>query len=199
MDHTALSYLLQQALAEKKMEEEEKRKEKEVQEMFARLTGEYLRELSQASSSSSRRRRKKRKKKKAPKTSSSRRPRLRGGTMGSYCDSGGSCFTCSAEMDFSEKNFAVFRLPRAILTPHRLETNARAERAVRRVEEGTSAVQLQSYLDEKWCADSMECCSYLRNIQDLLSDGKTARGMGSARQGVNRRRRTREGSEPACV
>ena len=28
-------------------------------------------------------------------------------------------------------------------------------------------------LDENWWADSMECYSYLRNIQDLLSDGKT--------------------------
>ena len=58
-------------------------------------------------------------------------------------------------------------------TPHRSETNGIAERAVRRVKEGTSAVLLQSGLDEKWWADSMECCIYLRNIQDLLSDGKT--------------------------
>ena len=58
-------------------------------------------------------------------------------------------------------------------TPHRSETNGIAERAVRRVKEGTSAVLLQSGLDEKWWADSMECYSYLRNIQDLLSDGKT--------------------------
>ena len=58
-------------------------------------------------------------------------------------------------------------------TPHRSETNGIAERAVRRVKEGTSAVLLQSGLDEKWWADSMECYCYLRNIQDLLSDGKT--------------------------
>ena len=58
-------------------------------------------------------------------------------------------------------------------TPHRSETNGIAERAVRRVKEGTSAVLLQSGLDEKWWADSMECCTNLRNIQDLLSDGKT--------------------------
>ena len=58
-------------------------------------------------------------------------------------------------------------------TPHRSETNGIAERAVRRVKEGTSAVMLQSGLDEKWWADSMECYTYLRNIQDLLSDGKT--------------------------
>ena len=58
-------------------------------------------------------------------------------------------------------------------TPHRSETNGIAERAVRRVKEGTFAVLLQSGLDEEWWADSMECFTYLRNIQDLLSDGKT--------------------------
>ena len=58
-------------------------------------------------------------------------------------------------------------------TPHGSETNGIAERAVRRVKEGTSAVLLQSGLDEKWWAESMECHCYLRNIQDLLSDGKT--------------------------
>ena len=31
----------------------------------------------------------------------------------------------------------------------------------------------QSGVDNEWWADSMECCCYLRNIQDLLSDGKT--------------------------
>ena len=39
--------------------------------------------------------------------------------------------------------------------------------------EGTSAVLLQSGLDEKWWADSLECCCYLRNVQDFLADGKT--------------------------
>ena len=56
---------------------------------------------------------------------------------------------------------------------HRSETNGIAERAVRIVKEGTSAVLLHSGLDENWWADSMECKTYLRNIQDLLSDGKT--------------------------
>ena len=35
---------------------------------------------------------------------------------------------------------------------HRSETNGTAERAARRIEEGTSAVLMQSGLDEKWCA-----------------------------------------------
>ena len=59
-------------------------------------------------------------------------------------------------------------------TPHRSETNGVAERAVRRVEEGTSAVLLQSGLNESWWADSMECFTSLRNVTDLLSDGKTS-------------------------
>ena len=58
-------------------------------------------------------------------------------------------------------------------TPHRSETNGIAERAVRRVKEGTSAVLLQSGLNESWWADSVECYTYLRNVTDLLSDGKT--------------------------
>ena len=44
-------------------------------------------------------------------------------------------------------------------TPHRSETNGIAERAVRRVKEGTSGVLLQLGLDENWWADSMECCT----------------------------------------
>ena len=44
---------------------------------------------------------------------------------------------------------------------------------MRRVKEGTSAVLLQSGLNEFWWADSMECYTYLRSVTDLLSDGKT--------------------------
>ena len=42
-----------------------------------------------------------------------------------------------------------------------------------RVKEGTSAVLLQSGLNESWWADSMECYTYVRNVTDLLSDDKT--------------------------
>ena len=51
-------------------------------------------------------------------------------------------------------------------TPHRSETNGIAERAVRRVKEGTSAVLLQLGLDKDWWADSMECiltCETFKN------------------------------------
>ena len=64
--------------------------------------------------------------------------------------------------------------------PHRSETNGIAERAVRRIKEGTSAVLLQSGLNESWWADSMECYTYMRNIQDLLFDGKHLTNGGSA-------------------
>ena len=59
--------------------------------------------------------------------------------------------------------------------PCRSETNGIAERAKRRAKEGTSAVLLQSGLDDKWWSDSMECYCYLRNVQDLLADGKKLR------------------------
>ena len=51
-------------------------------------------------------------------------------------------------------------------TPHRSETNGIAERAIRRVKEGTSAVLLHFGLDDEWLSDSMECYCYLRNVQD---------------------------------
>ena len=57
--------------------------------------------------------------------------------------------------------------------PHRSEIDGVAERVVRRVKECTSAVLLQSGLNESWWADSMERYTYLRNVQDLLSDWKT--------------------------
>ena len=41
------------------------------------------------------------------------------------------------------------------------------------MKEGTSIVLLQSGPNESWWADSMECYTYLRNVTDLLSDGKT--------------------------
>ena len=51
-------------------------------------------------------------------------------------------------------------------TPPRSQTNGIAARVVRRVKEGTSAVLLQLGLDNEWYC-------FLRNIEDLLTDGKT--------------------------
>ena len=41
------------------------------------------------------------------------------------------------------------------------------------MKEGTSAVLLQSGLNESWWADSMECYTFLRNVTDLSTGGKT--------------------------
>ena len=57
--------------------------------------------------------------------------------------------------------------------PHRSDTNWIAERSVRRVKEGTLPVLFQSTVGEKWWAGSLECYCHLRNVQDLLADGKT--------------------------
>ena len=77
------------------------------------------------------------------------------------------------------KSCEEFSWNHRISTPHRSETDGIAERAVRRVKEGTSAVLLQSGLDvkwwdETWWADSMECFCYLRNVQDPLADGENS-------------------------
>ena len=56
---------------------------------------------------------------------------------------------------------------------HRSETNGIAERSARRVKEGTSAVLLQSRLDERWWVGSMDCCCYLGSVPAFLADGKT--------------------------
>ena len=58
------------------------------------------------------------------------------------------------------------------ITLHWSKTCGIAEGAVRRAKEVTSAVLLQSESDDKWL-DSMECCYYLRDDQDLLTDGKS--------------------------
>ena len=49
----------------------------------------------------------------------------------------------------------------------------RPHRTDRKLDERTSVAVLQLGMDKEWWAVSMECYCYLRNIQDLLSDGKT--------------------------
>ena len=56
-------------------------------------------------------------------------------------------------------------------TPHRPETNGAAERAVRRVKEGTSATLLQSGLPEDWWQEAMDCYCFLRCVHDQLNAG----------------------------
>ena len=89
--------------------------------------------------------------KRASQSSWSRRGNRKSFTLTSPLEFGKSC------EDLSWNHFTSTR---------RSETIGSAERAVRKIKEGTGAVLLQSGLDEKWWAS-------LRNIQNLLSDGKT--------------------------
>ena len=60
-------------------------------------------------------------------------------------------------------------------TPHRRQTNAIAERAVRRVREGTASALLQSGMDPIWWPEASQCYCFLRVIRDQLHpDNKTA-------------------------
>ena len=55
-------------------------------------------------------------------------------------------------------------------TPHRSETNGVAERAVRKVKEGTACTLVQSGFDEAWWGEAMRCFCFLKNIIDQTSD-----------------------------
>ena len=73
----------------------------------------------------------------------------------------------------SAKLVKIFPGNHCTSTPHRSETSDIAERAARRVKEGTSPVLLESGLNESWWEDSMECYTCLWNVTDLVSDAKT--------------------------
>ena len=64
-------------------------------------------------------------------------------------------------------------IPHDTSTPNRHETNGVAERAVRRVKEGTSCALVQSGFPLSWWSDAMECFCFLHTIIDLNANGQT--------------------------
>ena len=58
-------------------------------------------------------------------------------------------------------------------TLHRSERSGIAERAVSNKRRDISRIIAIRISDDKWWLDSMKCCCYLRNDQDLLADGKS--------------------------
>ena len=53
----------------------------------------------------------------------------------------------------------------------RLDVGTMRSKSPKTTSDNLFRVLLQSGLYEKWWADSVECCCYLRNVQDLLADG----------------------------
>ena len=70
---------------------------------------------------------------------------------------------------WSDLHWQIFRVE----SRHMIrDKNGIAERAVRRVQEGTSALSVKCGQDEQWWREAMECC-HSRNIQDLWTGVKT--------------------------
>jgi hypothetical protein len=72
------------------------------------------------------------------------------------------------------KTFEDLGIPHDTSTPYRPETNGVAERAVRRVKEGTSCTLSQSGFSDEWWVYAMNCFCFLRCVVDQLRNGQTA-------------------------
>ena len=59
-------------------------------------------------------------------------------------------------------------------TPRRSDANGLADTSCTTIDrKALSSVLVQSALQENWWAEAMECHCFLRNVQDLVADGKT--------------------------
>ena len=68
---------------------------------------------------------------------------------------------------------AKLEWPHDVSTPYRPQTNGVAERAVRRVLEGTRSILLASGLSHEWWPTASECFAFLSNVTDTNSEGMT--------------------------
>ena len=66
------------------------------------------------------------------------------------------------------------RLPHEVARPHRTQTNGVAERAVRRVLDGSRSILHQSGLLPTFGSEAVSCDVFLRNICDKDTLGPTA-------------------------
>ena len=76
----------------------------------------------------------------------------------------------SGELEAASKEL---KFPHDLSTPQRPQNNGIAERAVRRVIEGTRCCLLQAGLCHAWWREAMRAYCYNRNISDVVLDGKT--------------------------
>ena len=76
----------------------------------------------------------------------------------------------SGELDAASRTMEI---PHDVSTPQRPQNNGVAERAVRRVIEGTRCCLLQSGLCHSWWREAMRAYCYNRNASDVVEGGKT--------------------------
>ena len=87
------------------------------------------------------------------------------------------CTDGSGELESAANTLAY---PHGVATPHRPRTNGVAERAVRRVKEGTRCLLHASGLDHEWWAEAMTAYCALRNLADTVETIPHRMSLGTA-------------------